>query len=299
MSNINIILKASIMLSASCVLSFQSSSTGFRLCSQTSPIFVSSPLSFSLGRRSRKYDVTFFSLTIKKRQTLRLSSSTSGENEKSNNKQVLMKRRRVRRKDDEGDAGKIMEDDKDDSEDIEAILSNSEPEMVEVKIRNIRDEGARLGVPSMDEASERRGDNGSEVLDGPIALGKSEIQLQSGRNRESSNLEGLLADAKRMRAAKGVTSGSSDAGTGDKIINLLSAVVTFDFFVVCGLLLWFLAGVFCSYVLKNDAVQIAFNGIFQPVVQPALGILMIGSAASAVLKGKQNDDENSERNNDS
>jgi hypothetical protein len=105
-------------------------------------------------------------------------------------------------------------------------------------------------------------------------------------------LESLLADAKRMRAERGGSSSStnSDVSAGDKIINFLSVVVTLDFFVVCGLLLWFLVGVLCSYVLKNDTVQIAFNGIFQPVVQPALGILMIGSAASAILKGKEDVD---------
>jgi hypothetical protein len=37
--------------------------------------------------------------------------------------------------------------------------------------------------------------------------------------------------------------------------------------------------------LQDDTVQIAFNGIFQPVVQPALGVLMIAAISDAVLKG--------------
>jgi hypothetical protein len=67
------------------------------------------------------------------------------------------------------------------------------------------------------------------------------------------------------------------------IKEVVSTIVTIDFFVVCGLLLWFVAGIFSSYILKDDTVQIAFNGIFEAIVQPALGILMIGSAAGSLF----------------
>lgn len=66
--------------------------------------------------------------------------------------------------------------------------------------------------------------------------------------------------------------------------SVMSTIVTIDFFVVCALLLWFLTGIASSYLLKNDAIQIAFNNIFEPVVQPALGVLMIASIASSVFK---------------
>lgn len=72
--------------------------------------------------------------------------------------------------------------------------------------------------------------------------------------------------------------------------NAISTLITADFFLICAFLVWFLVGIFASSVLKDDAIQIAFNNIFQPVVQPALGVLMIGSIASAVFKG---DDEDS------
>jgi hypothetical protein len=241
----------------------------------------------SFGSRN----VASLALTMKGHQTLCLSSSNSNENEESKTKQMIMKRRRVRRKDDEGD-GKVMDDDKEDEEDfMERLGSNEQLEMVEVKIRSIRDEGTRSGMSSMGKSSDGRGgDNDWDAL-----VGRNEQRINI--NRESTNLESLLADAKRMRAERGGSSNTnSDVSAGDKIINFLSVVVTFDFFVVCGLLLWFLVGVFCSYVLKNDTVQIAFNGIFQPVVQPALGILMIGSAASAILKGKEDEDSNTGTN---
>merc|ERR1711937_1056766 len=71
---------------------------------------------------------------------------------------------------------------------------------------------------------------------------------------------------------------------GDSLRNTVSTIVTVDFFVVLLLLGWFLLGIFCSSILKNDFVQIAFNNNFNTLVQPALGILMIGSAAGAVWK---------------
>ena len=74
------------------------------------------------------------------------------------------------------------------------------------------------------------------------------------------------------------------------IRNALSTLVIADFFVVCFFLLWFLAGIFASYVLKNDDVQIAFNGLFQPVVQPALGILMIAAIADRVFAPQEVDE---------
>jgi hypothetical protein len=115
-------------------------------------------------------------------------------------------------------------------------------------------------------------------------------------DNNSSSLEALLADAKRIRAReqdekkeRGITD-ENEISIPQTIRNVLSTIVTVDFFVVCALLLWFLAGIFCSYVVKDDTVQIAFNGIFQPVVQPALGVLMIGSALSAVFQDPPKDE---------
>lgn len=108
----------------------------------------------------------------------------------------------------------------------------------------------------------------------------------SGGVDSDDSLAQLLADAKAMRkdVADSDDETEGDASIQESVRSILSTIVTIDFFVVCALLLWFLAGIFCSYILKNDAVQIAFNSIFQQVVQPALGILMIGSAASGTYQ---------------
>lgn len=101
----------------------------------------------------------------------------------------------------------------------------------------------------------------------------------AGRARDES-LEQLLADARSMRASSAEPA-IEETPVRDAIFGAISTIVTVDFFVVIGLLLWFLAGIFCSTVLGSDTVQIAFNMNFERVTQPALGILMIGSVAGS------------------
>lgn len=158
--------------------------------------------------------------------------------------------------------------------DEQSITSNR---FVEVEVRDIRD-----------------------VLSGSASSSSSSVDTSSPNsisNVDFSNddsddkMKSLLADAKRFGAARASEKGETDEEEnplGDKIRGVLETIVTADFFVVCGFLLWFLAGIFSSSVLKNDAIQLAFNGIFETLVQPALGILMIASAASAM--GKKDDE---------
>ena len=114
-----------------------------------------------------------------------------------------------------------------------------------------------------------------------VVMSTGSTSFSSSSSSGDDSLERLLADAKKMRLESSTNDDDDDDGISapNAIKSVISTIVTIDFFVVCGLLLWFLAGIFCSYVIKDDTVQIAFNMIFQPVVQPALGILMIGSAA--------------------
>jgi len=268
-----LVLGASI-LSASCGFNFHclSPSTGSKGCSWTASVIATT----SIHNPS-----TSFNGIIRNRPVIYMSSPLSGDGD---NDPINLKttRRRVRRKGD-GDAKALDESIKKTA----SSISNDAFEMVEVKIRNVRDIGQPVAESVLDGQPNRS--NNSDIIVDNKSLPLSSGNQQQNINDSSTSLETLLTDAKRMRAAKGGGIGTNNNGVGDKIINLLSTIVTFDFFVVCGLLLWFLAGVFCSYVVKDDTVQIAFNGIFQPVVQPALGILMIGSAASAILKGKQSD----------
>lgn len=149
---------------------------------------------------------------------------------------------------------------------------------VELQIQDVRDVVSQSSTPSTPSSSQQQ--QGSGDAGAPQSSGN--LQDNSNAGSVGDSLEQVLADAKAMR--KNVEDSADDDNEKEAIQetvrNILSTIVTVDFFVVCALLVWFLAGIFGSYVLKNDAVQIAFNGIFQQVVQPALGILMIGSVAS-------------------
>lgn len=94
--------------------------------------------------------------------------------------------------------------------------------------------------------------------------GKEVVVGTSTPSSSDNSLELLLADAKRMREESGSEDMEEPEETlKSKVKNVLSTIVTADFFVVCALLAWFLAGIFCSYIIKDDTVQIAFNGMYQ------------------------------------
>lgn len=123
--------------------------------------------------------------------------------------------------------------------------------------------------------------------DGNEIIASEEQQQNRGRGQDES-IEQLLADARSMRKSSSKVV-DEETPLKEKILEAVANIVTVDFFVVIALLLWFLAGIFCSYVLKDDTVQIAFNMNFERVTQPALGILMIGSALGAL--GNKDEEE--------
>ena len=101
----------------------------------------------------------------------------------------------------------------------------------------------------------------------------------------------LLEDARIMteeeKAGKGILSDEEGTGVKSMIGNVLSTIVTADFFLVCGFLLWFLLGIFCRSVFNDDTIQIAFNNNFETLVQPSLGILMIAALGGNFFKEKE------------
>jgi hypothetical protein len=106
-------------------------------------------------------------------------------------------------------------------------------------------------------------------------------ELEQGGSFFQNILGGFFNDAKTKVAA---TAGREKEGAIKSTArNVLSTIVTIDFFVVCGFLLWFLAGIVVRSTTGNDAVQIAFNNQFATLVQPALGVLMLGVIAGGTI----------------
>jgi hypothetical protein len=156
---------------------------------------------------------------------------------------------------------------------------------VELTIQDVRDvvSGNKKAT-----SKERKADQDDVEVEDDDDDDEYEYYYEGDEDSAVDSLEQLLADARQMREERDKEE-EGGFSIPDSVRNVISTIVTIDFFVVCALLVWFLTGIFGSYVLKNDAIQIAFNGIFQPVVQPALGILMIGSAAGAVFKKEEDE----------
>mmetsp|Transcript_22467 Transcript_22467/g.27087 ORF Transcript_22467/g.27087 Transcript_22467/m.27087 type:complete len:151 (+) Transcript_22467:3-455(+) len=120
-------------------------------------------------------------------------------------------------------------------------------------------------------------------------------------DEQVDSLSQLLADARQMREQEDASAAASQKRIGDdddddekggitvpeSVRNVISTIVTADFFLVCALLVWFLTGIATRAIFHNDTIQIAFNNNFELIVQPALGVLMIGAGAGAVLKEEE------------
>lgn len=114
--------------------------------------------------------------------------------------------------------------------------------------------------------------------------------LASGRPRAATpkklvDMEDLGADIERYRkreSGQRVDSvGEESLASGAK--DVISTIITVDFFVVIAFMLWFIAGVVSSYGFSNSFLLDQFNDKWTPVVQPALGVLMGGTIAGGVL----------------
>lgn len=208
------------------------------------------------------------------------------ENENSSKgESITGRKRRVRRKTADGSTDDIQ------AQSTKAFdFQPREDSGVSLKVTDVRDLVSGRST-TIEQSS-------SSITNSPKSVNSSSNQSTTTSNVASSkpfddSLQQLLLDAREMQDKSPTTknTGNDDGGMSAKMRNAISTLVTIDFFVVCLFLLWFLAGIFCSTVLKDDTVQIAFNSNFQQLVQPALGILMIAAIADAVFKQKDTDDE--------
>mmetsp|Transcript_33379 Transcript_33379/g.69518 ORF Transcript_33379/g.69518 Transcript_33379/m.69518 type:complete len:282 (-) Transcript_33379:353-1198(-) len=181
------------------------------------------------------------------------------------------------------------EEDDDEDDDEPSIAFPRQDEAVTVAVQDVRSlVGGRVpAAPSNPVTTTSTTASNFQSSATPTATTPSSNFGSSSNSNDA--LEQLLADAKKMQLEE---RGSGAVGGGDEdsfsipnaFRSIISTIVTVDFFVVCGLLVWFLAGIFSSYVMDDDTIQISFNGIFESIVQPALGILMIAAVAGSFFK---------------
>ncbi|GMI06603.1 hypothetical protein TrRE_jg11665, partial [Triparma retinervis] len=131
-------------------------------------------------------------------------------------------------------------------------------------------------------------------FDEPSSLPSPPTFPSSPSTSSPDDLTNLLADAEKFRSKSPKKTGDDAVGDaiGQSLKGLISNIIAADFFLILALLAWFLTGVISSTFFDNDAIQLAFNGIFQPVVQPALGILMIGSVAGGAFGSNPDEEDN-------
>jgi hypothetical protein len=201
------------------------------------------------------------------------SSSPSPDGEQKGDAVEASKRlkRRTRRRKVEA----IEEEEEEEEEEMAVaeapVLKSRQNSPVQLKVLDIREmEGGYAPGPTANEQFES---NVRQVMTAGSTFMASSSSKKSSKPKKSpsfsnpqldDSLAALLNDARRMQEEEDDVEVEIDE-VGDlkaKIRNALSTVVTADFFVVLAFLVWFLSGIFCSSVLKDDTVQIAFNSKF-------------------------------------
>jgi len=188
------------------------------------------------------------------------------DNENNVSTTKTTRKRRTRRK-----KGSILEDTSISTANIDDVDDGT---IVEIKIQDINAVGSSNTNDNDDTMIAIASSNKQQAT-----IMSTATDISTDDNEVDDKFKSLVSDARRLRE-------SSTQKEGDdamyKLREIISTIVTIDFFAIVGFLIWFVVGVVSSTILKDDTIQIAFNGIFQPLVQPALGILMIASVASGV-----------------
>jgi hypothetical protein len=96
--------------------------------------------------------------------------------------------------------------------------------------------------------------------------------------------EQLQEDIKRFETNSAIYRGKEEGNLLKSVKNAFSYVLIADFFLIIFFLGWFIAASISKEAFANPYLLERFQDIFQPVIQPALGVLMIGSVLSGVIK---------------
>lgn len=120
----------------------------------------------------------------------------------------------------------------------------------------------------------------------------STFQGAKKKPSEGPDLADLGADIARFRAKEGKRNESLGEAVALGAKDLISNIITIDFFVVIAFMLWFIAGVVSTYGFKNTFLLDEFNESWTPIVQPALGVLMGGTIVGGIVSklGDSGDD---------
>lgn len=253
-------------------------STGFRPFSPTTTVLQGGMTPRTANARSsvewtqkttlQQFTITPQSYSYSASYNLFATSDTDAEEEPKR------RRKRVKRKESESTASALTDEKEEEEEEQEQEQGEQPPiefkprrqdATVNLQVKDVRElvnEGSSRAVSSTSNPSSMRMASSTSTLGSARTTTTMSSTSTSTSSTDTTNdsLEMLLQDAKEFQAQDVSSSGEGGGfSIPDTIKNALSTLVTVDFFVVCVFLVWFLAGIFCSYVLKDDTVQIAFN----------------------------------------
>eukprot|EP00177_Eucheuma_denticulatum_P002648 GFKZ01004745.1.p1 GENE.GFKZ01004745.1~~GFKZ01004745.1.p1 ORF type:complete len:234 (-),score=20.02 GFKZ01004745.1:273-875(-) len=94
----------------------------------------------------------------------------------------------------------------------------------------------------------------------------------------------LLEDLQRLRAKRAQeTPRASDSSVIGTIKSAVDTLLLVDFFLVLALLGWLAVALVPHFLRKNDVLLDPWLALWQPFIQPVLGVLMMGTIAQGTL----------------
>jgi hypothetical protein len=174
----------------------------------------------------------------------------------------LPSRRRKRKKKVENDSGAVV---------MEVVMEEEEEEEAEPEL----DWKPRDNAPVAMQVRDVREIVGGVVNSEPsvsapnLESSPSFTTSPSGSNSENDSFSLLLEDARRMQDDSDDVEVEIDDSIKAKVRNVLSTIVTADFFVVLFFLAWFLGGIAYRAAFDDASLQIAFNSKYLSRLGPS------------------------------
>lgn len=94
----------------------------------------------------------------------------------------------------------------------------------------------------------------------------------------------LLQDIQRMRTKqKGSPEAEGKKNSISPLKKAIESILLWDFFLVLALLAWLGVALVPHFVSKNDFLLDPWLALWQPFIQPVLGVLMLGTIVQGTL----------------
>jgi len=143
-------------------------------------------------------------------------------------------------------------------------------------------------LPKTSESDASSGLNANDRSSVPSAIidnSNDRYVAESEERLRQERMDRLAADVARFKDENvNTTSMNDEQGILQKVIDTLGTVLTYNFFIIIGFFIWFLAGVGLQFGAKELAVIGAFRSLWDPLILPLLSTHMGLTFLSAGLE---------------